>query len=355
MGNICSGGESVSTDQEVCDRHIDPAKYHKELNQGIEVTRVMKNMKIIEGKIPEEIVQKISADFEALKLNPIYQPAVDQEHRGFERQNMIKETLKTVEKSESRFQYHDTKLNRVGQYTGSFNENMREGKGIMRWEGYGIYDGDWRKDKANGIGILHVENKGTYYGEWVDDMAEGLGVYYYADGSKYQGWWKNDKQNGFGKEIWPDGSVYSGHFKNGMKDGEKGKFDWADGTRYEGDFKENKLHGTGTYWWQDGRKYTGEWADNEMHGHGEYLWPGPEKVQKKYIGEFLKGKKHGKGRFFWGDGRIYDGEWKDGRQYGEGKIFMNEADKKGYEGVWNEEGKITWKNGNEPPVNPKSK
>jgi hypothetical protein len=54
-----------------------------------------------------------------------------------------------------------------------------------------------------------------YIGQWKDNLRSGKGKIKYYDGAEYMGHWKNDEYNGFGilKEI--SGEIYKGIWSNG--------------------------------------------------------------------------------------------------------------------------------------------
>lgn len=70
---------------------------------------------------------------------------------------------------------YDTKYksrgNRYYEYIGQWNNNIKKGKGIMKYRNGDIYDGEWENDFRNGKGILKNEYRGYYYnGTWYEGI-----------------------------------------------------------------------------------------------------------------------------------------------------------------------------------------
>ena len=65
-------------------------------------------------------------------------------------------------------------------YYGPFVSNKREGiDGIMRYEDGTIYIGEFKNDMRHGKGSLRFPNKDRYEGNWIEDNKDGEGVYYF--------------------------------------------------------------------------------------------------------------------------------------------------------------------------------
>ena len=67
------------------------------------------------------------------------------------------------------------KRNKYFKYIGQWNNNIKKGKGIMKYRNGDIYDGEWKNDFRNGKGILKNENRGYYYnGTWYEGINNEL-------------------------------------------------------------------------------------------------------------------------------------------------------------------------------------
>ncbi len=61
-------------------------------------------------------------------------------------------------------------------YSGSFLNNQREGKGLMKF----------------------LDSNESYEGQWQDNQMHGKGIYRYADGSVFEGEWRENA-------VWGEG------------------------------------------------------------------------------------------------------------------------------------------------------
>ena len=87
----------------------------------------------------------------------------------------------------------------VDAYTGTYQENKRNGKGTMKYANGDVYDGLWLEDEKNGSGTMKYANGDVYVGNWKDDNIQGLGIFTfkYVNDNEYD--WK-----------------FSGEFKAGL-------------------------------------------------------------------------------------------------------------------------------------------
>ena len=114
------------------------------------------------------------------------------------------------------------KGNMVTYYTGEFSDGLKHGKGYYQFKEGTYYDGQFVKDARCGRGIMVWTQKdgriqpAKYEGKWENNMRNGLGVMTYGDGKVYNGMWLNDKRHGKGKLKDKDGKViHEGEWNNG--------------------------------------------------------------------------------------------------------------------------------------------
>lgn len=202
-----------------------------------------------------------------------------------------------------------------GDYQGDRQQNLRHGRGTMKFSDGREYEGQWVQGVPSGEGRYCFPAIGcTYEGQWLQGQAHGQGKYSSDTQLQYSGQWKCDALNGEGRATWPDGSSHWGHFKDGVRHG-KGHSRWPDNCEYDGDYRADCRHGQGVYRWHDGRQYKGQWQNNQMHGEGIFHWPDG----RIYEGGYKNGKKHGPGTLSYtahNDCRRYQGEWKEGKLHG---------------------------------------
>lgn len=78
-------------------------------------------------------------------------------------------------------------------YTGEFVNNLKVGKGIMRYNFGAIYDGEWQNDIRQGYGTVYWESGLEFLkfeGDFENDWIKGHGTMYYADGRTVTGTWE---------------------------------------------------------------------------------------------------------------------------------------------------------------------
>ena len=79
-----------------------------------------------------------------------------------------------------------------------------------------------------------VQDDGSVYiGEWNNDLKEGKGILTFQDGSKYEGYFVNDLPKGKGRLIHTNGDIYEGEFQDYKPEG-YGKLIKNNGFIYEG-------------------------------------------------------------------------------------------------------------------------
>lgn len=102
------------------------------------------------------------------------------------------------------------------------------------------YYGKIFSQKPKGFGIGFFEGGGYYIGSWEGNMRHGKGKHCYANGDIYEGDFINDKRNGYGTYHYASGEVYRGEWKNDLMHG-KGVIILQDKKRIEGIWQEGKL------------------------------------------------------------------------------------------------------------------
>lgn len=204
------------------------------------------------------------------------------------------------------------------KYTGSFDNSVRHGQGIMFYGATNVYyNGDWDQGSRTGNGTFFCPDF-EYTGQWVNDVKEGTGKLT-SDNHDYEGDWKRDFIDGHGKlTLHKSGEYYIGEFSSDKPHG-FGKVYYKEGdVKFDGKFF-------------NGRRIFGifKWCPN---AHKEY---NNEWYRCSYDGEWTDtteldwGDKFpdGKGKMTWknslGHTRTYDGEWKNGKCHGKGKLIIS--------------------------------
>ena len=154
-------------------------------------------------------------------------------------------------------------------YEGNFKDGEFDGLGFYRTKNY-TYKGQFINGKKSGKGKMeNFGRKSVYEGEFNNDMKEGYGIEKFNDGTVYKGYYKNNLKHGKGelslkkeKNI----SVYTGEFKEGKICG-KGKFIWDNKKQYEGDWENNEISGFGILTEND-IKHIGYFSKDKKEGYG---------------------------------------------------------------------------------------
>lgn len=80
-------------------------------------------------------------------------------------------------------------------YTGTFMNNLFDGKGKLTFSDGRVYEGDFRAGKREGQGTMLFPNGNKYIGAWANDLQHGVGVFFSAkDGVRRHGEYKNGKR-----------------------------------------------------------------------------------------------------------------------------------------------------------------
>ena len=196
--------------------------------------------------------------------------------------------------------------NRFGRYKGEIENDLPNGKGIVKTNTGITYLGEWKKGLPNGKGITIYPDGETYSGKYMKGIRNGQITHTFPSGQKYEGELKDGDIHGQGTYTFPDGENYVGEFKGGKENGQ-GTYTFSSGGHYVGEFKDGVPNGQGTYMNTNGGKYVGEFKDGNGHGQGKYTFPDGE----NYVGEFKDGVPNGQGTLTFPNGENYVGEFKD--------------------------------------------
>jgi len=112
------------------------------------------------------------------------------------------------------------KFYRVVLYKGEFSRGFRQGQGVgsifdLSKEYVGEYSGTWHQNMRHGYGELKNTADMVYQGEWKYDMKSGVGIETDSLGSKYIGTFHNDTRHGSGRFIWGDGTAENREYRYG--------------------------------------------------------------------------------------------------------------------------------------------
>ena len=118
-------------------------------------------------------------------------------------------------------------------YKGEWKDDKIGGKGTYYYQNGNVYSGEWR-DGTRYCGVMSYAyaNGDVYDGEWENDLKDGKGTMKFSNGDEYKGEFKNDQLHGEGVMTYAAGDLLksSGEWNNGKKHG-NGKFE--DTTRRE--------------------------------------------------------------------------------------------------------------------------
>ena len=147
------------------------------------------------------------------------------------------------------------------------------------------YEGLWDNSMKNGYGIEKYNDNSEYRGEFLNGKKHGIGYYKWSDNSLYEGEWKENKYDGFGIYKFGDGSIYEGEWKRARFHG-YGEFTLPGIKKYIGFFKKDKRSGFGIQiWYQDQKTFIGFWENNNTNGYGKLIVN-----DKKRYGIYKEGK-----------------------------------------------------------------
>uniref|UniRef100_A0A8C7VN51 Alsin Rho guanine nucleotide exchange factor ALS2 n=1 Tax=Oncorhynchus mykiss TaxID=8022 RepID=A0A8C7VN51_ONCMY len=147
-------------------------------------------------------------------------------------------------------------------YEGSFQDNMRHGHGMLRSgtlnsSSPSVFIGQWVHDKKTGYGVFDDITRGEkYMGMWQDDQRQGTGIIVTQFGLYYEGAFNNNKMQGTGVLLSEDNTTYEGEFSEDWTLNGKGVLTMANGDYFEGTF-------TGE--WGSGLKVTGSFFKPNLY------------------------------------------------------------------------------------------
>ncbi len=147
------------------------------------------------------------------------------------------------------------------------------------------YKGEFENNLKNGKGVLKLSNGDVYNGYWKNNDIYGQGTYTKSNGDVFKGTWTNGAC-GSGTLTTLNGDVYTGSWMNNKIRGQ-GKLVTKSGDRYEGDWVNSLMHGDGMCK-TDKHVYTGSWKNGLPNGQGTSLYNDRTKLE----GEFLDGVLH---------------------------------------------------------------
>ena len=197
-----------------------------------------------------------------------------------------------------------------------------------------VYRGGWKLQQKHGQGILY-SCAGRFAGTFECDIRTGKGEMRFANGDVYVGDWGNAANHKVVPILNSDQPMES--TMHG-----KGEMRFNDGTIYRGDFFDGKITGNGV--WENpttGEKQSGEFLEGQLHGTGiqvtvtgdvlegrfdQGVLQGIGKV-KKYKGEelegmFINGVLHGRGKLRFKESHVYEGCFENGLRHGAGTMHF---------------------------------
>jgi radial spoke head protein 1 len=109
----------------------------------------------------------------------------------------------------------------------------------MVYVGKGTYYGYWENNLRNGEGVMTYVNQDVYSGNWKDGQKHGQGTYvFFETGMKFVGKWSSG-QISQGEWKYPNGTKFTGKFDNNKPKG-KGKWQFENGNVVEGEYGQTK-------------------------------------------------------------------------------------------------------------------
>jgi hypothetical protein len=205
-----------------------------------------------------------------------------------------------------------------GVYEGQWSNDLRHGKGIMKWSNGIVYEGSFAFNRRHKVqGKVTFVNKESYEGYWLENVIHGIGSYTTKEGITYRGKFANGVPNKLGTLMYPDSSRYEGQIMNWKPDG-KGRIIKPNNDIYEGNFENGQFQGQGKIHYANGDSYSGEWLQGTREGQGTMFYAQSEEI---YEGSWKDDKRNGTGRLLNRHNQtVFFGSWKDDQREGPGKI-----------------------------------
>lgn len=237
-------------------------------------------------------------------------------------------------------------------YEGTFDGNMRSGRGHWEHPEGEVYEGEYANNKQNGLGIYVFNDTGKrYLGHWVDGQMNGEGIYYFNRDKTayYYGNYTNDKKDGSGHYMYETGVMTTQKWTMGALDTEE-ETPPVDIVDCEIAVKvlTDAVHAVApnvmgvapppsevrTFQFPSGATYTGQYYGTKKHGCGYWLHPEGD----SYEGQFESNKHNGWGVYVIGrSGKKYVGHWRDGKMNGIGVYFFNPQETEYFVGLYRED------------------
>ncbi|XP_078536348.1 alsin [Lissotriton helveticus] len=127
-------------------------------------------------------------------------------------------------------------------YEGCFQDNMRHGHGMLRSGKLtsfspSVFIGQWVMDKKTGYGVFDDITRGEkYMGMWQEDLRQGNGIVVTQFGLYYEGAFSSNKMMGTGVLLSEDDTVYEGEFSDDWTLNGKGMLTMPNGDYIDGLF-----------------------------------------------------------------------------------------------------------------------
>jgi len=165
-----------------------------------------------------------------------------------------------------------------GIFYGDFENDKKEGNGIMLYDEGEIYLGSWKYDAYNGEGIF-INGLNIKFGEFKNNelfSGESFSIeegYFKINNGiivensdllkfrKFSGTMM-DESNLYGKLEIKNGNIYEGKFE--LLRNENGTIFYKNGDIYKGEWKDYKKNGKGIMYTNDGIKIEAEWEDDVL-------------------------------------------------------------------------------------------
>jgi hypothetical protein len=188
-------------------------------------------------------------------------------------------------------------------------------------------------------------DNGRYSGSFRDNLRNGRGVQVYPNGNRYKGLFSCDVRHGYGVLAYPNGDVFRGMFKadqrvndswegikfyecppdppqaRALSQGDPAYVAIAQRRkrdRYVGPFKDLNRHGHGVCDYGDGSRYVGQWVDDLYEGQGTLTY---RYASGCHPIRYVCLSVHHVTWQFLSDQSWYQGDWHLSMRHGDGEHF----------------------------------